>query len=270
MKEFNKLELRLEQEALDYIIQNKEALINHFVKKFNSLTIGGVSLFMAGSPGAGKTEFVKRYIPAIFEGNLDIRLKATTRLNKSIPFIHIDVDEIRTFIPQYQITNIQNNTKGNAEIIQKAANKGLDIIRDYCLKNNISFIHDGTFGNYSTMKSLISKSLSQNRDIHIYYIYVDPIIAWNYTVAREYTEGRNIVKDKFIDQFFQSQQNIIRIQKDFKEKVNIHIIIKDNSNKIDKYKYNVKDVALCLSQCKADNLMKIYTLETLQKEIEEL
>jgi hypothetical protein len=272
MQKFSELEKELEQEALDFVLDNKDSLINHFVKRYNPLAIGGgISLFMAGSPGAGKTEFVRRYIPAIFEGRLNIDSNLDSfDPSLQMPFIHIDVDEIRTFIPQYQVTDLDKNIKGNAEVVQKAANKGLDIIREYCFKNDISFLHDGTFSNYSTMKKLIAKSLKQDRIIHIYYVYLDPIVAWRFTVAREYTEGRNILKDKFIDQFFQSQQNIIRAQKDFKDRVNIHVALKNNENKIYKYGYNIQNVKSYLDECKTDNLIKIYTPSTLQKLIDDI
>jgi UDP-N-acetylglucosamine kinase len=272
MQKFSQRELELEQEALDFVLDNKDSLINHFVKRYNPLAIGGgISLFMAGSPGAGKTEFVRRYIPAIFEGKLNIDSNSDgVAPNVKMPFIHIDVDEIRTFIPQYRVTDLDNNIKGNAEVVQKAANKGLDIIRDYCFKNDISFLHDGTFSNYSTMKKLITKSLEQNRIIHIYYVYLDPIVAWRFTVAREYTEGRNILKNKFIDQFFQSQQNIIRAQKDFKDRVNIHVALKNNDNKIYKYEYNIQNVESYLEGCKSDELIKVYTPDTLQNLIDDI
>ena len=51
-------------------------------------------------------------------------------------------------LPKYSEAFVEGGLKANAHVIQKAANKGLDILRDYCLEHEFSFIHDGTFGNY--------------------------------------------------------------------------------------------------------------------------
>ncbi len=149
MGENTEEEKKLQDEACNYILSHKDELIQEFILSKRPLPLGWTTIFMAGSPGAGKTEFSKRYQPALNKNDDFIVefLKSENLTPQDIDclFIRIDVDEIRSFIPQYQKTDPISGTKGNSHVIQKAANKGLDILRDYCLKNEISFLHDGTF-----------------------------------------------------------------------------------------------------------------------------
>jgi hypothetical protein len=227
---------------------------------------------MAGSPGAGKTEFSRRYMSE----NIDkTDYKLANRLRKlgfdikdvDTFFIRINVDEIKEFLPQYQKTNIQACVRGNAHIIQKAANKGLDILRKYCFKNNISFLHDGTFGNYETMKKLVKKSLQAGRDVQIFYIYLDPLVAWECTKAREFIEGRNILKEKFVEQFFASRENVDKIKKEFGNKVKLSCIIKDRNKRGDaeEIQLSVENVDKFIKKYYSKKSIAGYTEENLLK-----
>ena len=66
-----------------------------------------VSIFMAGSPGAGKTEFSKRLVELVIgeDGSLPVR---------------IDADEIREIIPGYN--------GSNSNIFQGASARGVEIL----------------------------------------------------------------------------------------------------------------------------------------------
>lgn len=275
--EFTEQEKTTQEQAKKYIIDKKDDLIKKFILDKKPLRIGMMSLFMAGSPGAGKTEFANNYIRSQIDKNdkdlQKILQKRSININEvDNLFIKIDVDEIRSFIPQYKKTDKNNGQKGNAEIIQTAANKGLDILRDYCLNNDISFLHDGTFGNYKTMRGLVKDSLSKGRMVQINYIYLDPLVAWEFTKAREFLEGRNINKDKFIPQFFDSQKNVDEIKKEFGDNVKVHCILKyskDGMNlvleKLDiaKFSYDISfnepSIAMFLEIKYNANVIKRYT-----------
>src|SRR3989344_1771087 len=96
----------LEEKAFEAIKKNSSNLIKKFAdpEKYKSV-LKPVSLFMAGSPGAGKTEVSKGLIKR-FE----------------VSPIMIDADEIRKLCDGY--------TGDNAHIFQKAANKGVNILFD--------------------------------------------------------------------------------------------------------------------------------------------
>ena len=78
--------IKISEEAKLFIKKEKRALIKKFanLEKFPPRK-KPFSFFMAGSPGAGKTEFTKRLI----------------EMMAPIPIVRIDADEIKEFIPQY-------------------------------------------------------------------------------------------------------------------------------------------------------------------------
>lgn len=267
----NSEEIKVQKEAIDYINNNQSSLIQEFIIDKNPLQIRLATLFMAGSPGAGKTEFSKRYLPQI----LNVANKKLSKLG-IIPgtfknlFIRIDVDEVREFIPQYCKTNSSLNIKGNSHVIQKAAGKGLDILREYCLRNGISFLHDGTFGNYDTMREIIHRSIKDGRDIEIFYLYMDPVSAWEFTKKREFLEGRNIQKDKFIEQFFKSRENVDRAKLEFKDKVKVNCVLKDRENRVQKILFNAPSVQEYLNNKIKEGVIINYTKEGLLELLKEV
>lgn len=261
-------EKKISDEACRFVESKKDELIDIFITKKNPLKLGFITIFMAGSPGAGKTEFSKRYMPLIINKKDEKLVKFLNKKGIDITsvetlFVRIDVDEIRTFLPQYKKTNIETGEKGNAHVVQRAANKGLDILRDYCLLNEISFLHDGTFGNYSTMKKIIKKSIRTDRVVQIYYLYLDPVVAWNFTKARECLEGRNIIKEKFIEQYFNSKENVDRIKKEFGGNVKINCILKNNENKVIEIILNQPSIDSCLEPKYSKGVIRRYSPEEL-------
>jgi UDP-N-acetylglucosamine kinase len=166
------------------------------------------------------------------------------------------------FLPQYQKTS--GDKQGNAHVVQKAANKGLDILREYCLKHEISFLHDGTFGNYTTMHDLVKESIKKNRFVQIYFLYLDPVTAWNFTKARERIEGRNIIKEKFIDQFFSAKENVQKIKRTFGPEVSVVCVLKDAHNHVRDIKFNVSDIDQYMKSQYSKGIVREYTREVLE------
>ncbi len=266
--DFTNEEKIIQAEAVVFVEAHKDKLIDQFVTSKNPLRLGFITIFMAGSPGAGKTEFSERYMPLIFNKTDEKIIKFLKDRNIDIEsvgalFVRIDVDEIREFLPQYQKTDIKTDKKGNAHIIQKAANKGLDILRAYCLANEISFLHDGTFGNYNTMREIVKKSLNAGREIQIYYLYLDPLEAWKFTKAREYIEGRNIIREKFIEQYFKSRENVDKIKQEFGDKVKIHCVLKNSQNEVEKTEFNVPSIDGFLNTQYNNGVIRKYSVEDL-------
>jgi len=170
---------------------------------------------MAGSPGAGKTEFSKRLI----------------EIMAPISIVRIDADEIKEFIPQY-------NGK-NSDIIQGAASIGVDNLNYYTLKHRQNSIMDGTFANHSLARRNITHCLNKGRRLSVFYIYQDPIIAWDFTKKREKLEGRYIPKEAFVEAFFKAKENVKLVKKEFGEKIELNLVIKNKQNDIEKIKFNV-------------------------------
>lgn len=165
-----------------------------------------VSVFMAGSPGAGKTEFSKNII-SILAKNSDHRV------------IRIDGDDIRSMLPGY--------TGNNSYLFQGAVSVIVEKIHDCVLSQKQNFVFDGTFSKYEKAVNNIKRSLNKGRRVIIFYVYQNPETAWRFTQKREKAEGRNIPKESFIEQFFGAQDTVSRIRKEFGAGVTIFLVKKD-------------------------------------------
>lgn len=221
------------ESSYEWVRTNKKALIEKFARLDDYETdVKLISLFMAGSPGAGKTEISKRL---------------AEQFTKK-PVI-IDADEIRKICPQYE--------GANAHLFQKAATKGVHILYDYVLAKNINVIVDGTFA-YAQARENIRRSIERGRKIEIYFVYQDPLQAWEFTKKREALEHRHISKEVFIKGFFDSQRNVTTVKNEFGNAIELNIIIKNNDNSIEKFYLNKERLDPYIKNVySADDLEKI-------------
>lgn len=172
---------------------------------------------MAGSPGAGKTEFAKALLRAFEDGGSSV--------------IHIDIDELRSCFPAY--------TGGNAYLFQPAANLLLERIHDRALKQQQSFILDGTMARYDIAHRNITRSISKGRKIKILYVYQDPEQAWRFVQARETVEGRRILPELFVEQYFGARAVVNRLKSELGEKISVDLLVKNLDDNAQFYKDNI-------------------------------
>ncbi len=165
-----------------------------------------VTIFMAGSPGAGKTEYSKNLVASMGEA-----------VNASV--VRLDSDELRSEIPVY--------TGHNASEVQGAVSILIREMYERTLKNYQTVIFDGTLANYDKAKENIERSLKRNRPVFIFYIYQRPEVAWQFTKARESVEGRNIPIDAFVRQFIAVREVVTRLREEFDDQLTIHLIQKN-------------------------------------------
>lgn len=184
--------------ALEYINNNKKKLERIFLTKQNSLK---KVYFMAGSPGAGKSE---------------IALMLSENKNIDI----FDTDEIRKICPHY--------SGKNSNLFQKASSRGIDILINTAFKKNYSFILDGNFSNYELQDKNISRALKRDYEIEIYFVYRPLEIAKEYTRIREEKEGRKVPDNIFYQKFLDAVETVNKIAKEYKEiKINFFDLHKD-------------------------------------------
>ncbi|HAT74366.1 MAG: Zeta toxin [Candidatus Moranbacteria bacterium GW2011_GWF2_36_839] len=217
----------------EYIKSNKKILIQKFASPavYESKKIPA-TIFMAGSPGAGKTEFSKNLIKILDK-----------------PLVRIDADEIRELFPDY--------TGSNSHLFQSACSKGVEILYDHILHKKYDAIIDGTLASIGVARKNISRALNHDRLVAIFYLYQDPKIAWEFTKAREEKEGRRITKDVFVDTFFKAKENVDALKEIFGDKIVLFLIEKDFKHDVEKFRINIPSI---------DNLLKIdYTPQTLKK-----
>ncbi|MBU4257067.1 zeta toxin family protein [Patescibacteria group bacterium] len=213
--------LKDSERAKEFIKKNKRLLFEKFASdKIYKPNEKPISLFMAGSPGAGKTEYSKALIELA--------------KNSANPIVRIDADEIREIIPQYN--------GANSDVVQAAASIGVHKLYDYVLKNRLNAMIDGTFASFEISNRNIKRSLSRDRSVGIYYVYQDPLVAWEFTKKRERLEGRRAPKRVFIESFINAKKNVVKIKSIFKDKVKVYLVIKNYSNNIEKFYPKVNDI----------------------------
>ncbi|MBF4449098.1 zeta toxin family protein, partial [Vibrio anguillarum] len=102
-----KLKKKLAKEMVDHLPQEESA----------------VSVFMAGSPGAGKTETARNMIK-------------TFKKESGVDLVHIENDELRKVFEDYDGIN--------SPLFQRPATLLVEAIHDRALKRDVSFILDST------------------------------------------------------------------------------------------------------------------------------
>lgn len=203
----NDEEERIKQEAEEYARAHKKEIAKEFTDPERFLPEENpITVFMAGSPGAGKTEYSRNLI-AILERNKKRRV------------VRIDGDELRTYLPGY--------TGANSFLFQSAISILVDKIHDQVLDQKQTFLFDGTLSRYERAAYNITRSIHRGRPVLIFYVYQLPEIAWKFTKARELEEGRHIPKEAFIQQFIGARDTVEQIQKDFGRQVVIFLVKKN-------------------------------------------
>lgn len=210
-------ELELHKAAILWVKENIDKLYEDLVKgkKFIDTETPAAS-FMAGTPGAGKTEFSKRLIE-----------------NFSVKPIRIDTDELREKVPGY--------TGSNSQIIQGAASVALDKILDRILKNRLPFLLDTTFSIGRAIQNL-KRADRRGYSLQLYFVYQDPRQAWEITKSREIAEGRNVPRDAFLEAYFKSKENCDTAKREFGDKLELSLVIKNYKDQSEHIYYDIDKV----------------------------
>lgn len=224
-------ELKQSNDAYKWLKKNEKIIIREFINIDQFVSDSQpITLFMAGTPGVGKTEVSRQLIKRFAQKP-----------------VRIDADEIRAKCPGY---------KGlNAHIFQKAATKGVHMLYDFALKKHVNVILDGTFA-YANALENIKRSLDYERKVEIYFVYQDPIQAWDFTKKREEIEQRRVDKITFINSYFKSRENVNLAKEKYGGKIELNLLIKDYEKNLEKLKLNIQKIESYLG--------KVYTKEELE------
>lgn len=211
-------ELRIKKAALDYARQHKKEIAKRLTRKTRFPSEKEpVAIFMAGSPGAGKTESSKELVDFVEQ-----------------PILRIDPDELREEFPNYN--------GRNAYLFQGGVSIVVSRLLDFAFKQKQSFLLDGTLSKYEAANDNVSRALNHNRSVLILYVYQRPKLAWKFTQAREALEGRRIDKHTFIKEYFESQRVVQGLKQKFGTKIQVDILIKYFDNTTRSFRANVDNI----------------------------
>ena len=198
------------QEVIDcadkWVRAHKKEFVEEITKNF-SPEQSPASIFMAGSPGAGKTEVSKSVLKNVSNT------------------LRIDADELRDCFKECGYTG------DNSHLFQKAATRLVHEMHDFALKKKISFLLDGTFSNETIARQNIQRSLKRGRSVYIIFVYQSPHIAWNFVQKREKVEGRRVRAQDFSDKFCASQIVVNKIKAEFADEIVLLLHHKDIDTK---------------------------------------
>ncbi len=228
--------------SVTYIKENKKQLFLRFADPNVYKPVEGpVAYFMAGSPGAGKTETSKVFIS-------ELEAKEPNR-----KIVRIDADEIRDWIPYYD--------RKNASEVQHGAGLGVAKLFDLVLEKNLDFLLDGTFADLNKSRTNITRCIDHKRKIAVLFLYQEPVAAWNFTCKREALEGRHVPLEFFVESFIQAKENVNVIKREFGKQVELNLFIKNPDQTIAKTEFNIDNV---------DSYLKmLYTAEEITRLIEQ-
>ncbi len=219
MTELTEQETRIHEAAIAFARANKKRIAKEATDKaIYKPEADPVSVFMAGSPGAGKTETAKALLLQQAEKNGE-------------KILRIDADELRHYFADY-------NGK-NSVLFQAGASILLDKVHDLALANRQSFILDGTLSNYDRAEHNIRRSLGKGRAVTILYVYQDPQQAWTFVQARERIEGRRILPESFVEQYFAARDVVNKLKFTFDRDVRIELLVKNHDGTSRFYKANI-------------------------------
>lgn len=212
-------EQQIHDEAVAFARTNKKII----ARRLTSLSTfpreeDPVSVFMAGSPGAGKTE-ASIALVGLFTDN---------------PTLRIDPDELRKEFAAYG--------GGNAWLFQAGVSILVDKIIDMALSQSQSFVLDGTLTNYSIAKKNIERALSKGRTVQILYVYQEPELAWAFVEAREAAEGRRIRPEHFVEQYFAARDVVNRLKLKYGKSISVDLLLKNIDNTGRLYKASVDKI----------------------------
>lgn len=217
----SKEEQKIAQEALAFAKSNKKKIARRLTdKSVYHPEDEPVSVFMAGSPGAGKTEASLELIERLVDGGSQV--------------LRIDPDELRDEFANYN--------GSNSYLFQPAVSVLVEKVHDLALKQKQSFLLDGTLAVYEKAVENIQRSLNKGRLVQILYVYQDPYLAWQFVKAREQQEGRRIPAKDFIDQYFAARDTVNRLKKRFGRELEIDLLLKDIDNTNRVYQANVDSI----------------------------
>lgn len=239
-------EKQTEQDAVRWIRKpvNKRAITEKFASldQYHSSS-RPMYLFTAGSPGAGKTEFIRGF------------QEVSDSLLSTKPVV-IDPDAIRELLPGYD--------GSNSYLFQRAISIAVEDLYRHVLKNKQSAFIDGTFADYNHAHMNIQKAIDRSGSVMICYVFQHPSIAWHFTQLREAVEGRRIREVDFVQKFIDAKNTVDKVKDEFGDQVSLSVILKDyKDTKENKQVAQVFNDAASIDDC----IPFDYTKESIKKAI---
>lgn len=203
--------------SIDFAKAQKKEFVQRVVDKKVADSERKVAIFMAGAPGSGKTEV------------------AESALSLDQSLCDIDADQFRSIFPGYNGSNSSDFQRGASYLV--------DYTFSWLIDHRFSVLLDGTFAVSKALEN-VKRVIDHNYHVYIYYVYQDPLIAWNFTQIREKQEGRFVPVERFINAYFEAYANVNQVKGMLGDKVTLDVFLKDFNNNVAEYVSDVQNLSL--------------------------
>lgn len=122
-------------------------------------------------------------------------------------------------------------------------------MQDLALRQRQSFILDGTLSNYERAKLNVERSLNRRRPVTILYVYQSPYLAWEFVQARELQEGRHVLPERFVEQYFAARDVVNRLKLEFGRKIDVDLLLKPNDSSAKLVRIGVEQIDHHVPEC---------------------
>lgn len=199
--------MSLKEDAVRWARENKTKIVRGFVSNAVPATSPS-AIFMAGLPGAGKTELARELVAA---------------MSSRVPLL--DMDELAQMIPGYKAEQADDFRAGATILLER--------ILDELLGKKCDFILDGTFGGSKALGN-VDRALKRGYAVKVVYVRQEPELAWAFTKAREKIEYRAISMDGFIETYERIYRNLHKLLEN-SGNVFIDVVLKRKDNSVGMY-----------------------------------
>lgn len=194
--------------------KNKNKFANAMIVQSGARTHASpAAFFMAGLPGAGKTEFTENLIESL-----------------GPKVVRIDMDQIASQIDGYH--------PEQAHAFREAATDIMNAVFDRVKHQKVDFIMDGTFRSDKAIRN-VRQVLEKGYTVKVFYLHQEPGKAWEFTRAREKIEKRAIDPDGFMTSYYEIRRNITQLVNLKLSNLTLDVVIKNKSNKVGEWFANV-------------------------------
>lgn len=128
-----------------------------------------ICILTGGAPGSGKSTFLKKFAPWINSGNL----------------YHVDADEVRAKLPEYEGWNSANTHEETRDLVRRLLNE----IGDPCTHD---MVYDGTMTTAASYKPLIEQLRRLGYIVFVIYIQVPKEVSMSRALSRYQHSGRYV------------------------------------------------------------------------------
>ena len=178
---------------------NKQALVAKLLTNHASPASGDkIAIFMAGLPGAGKTELVRRLIPHLPN-----------------QFVVIEHDRLVEPLPGYKPELAYDYRPAGSTLVTAALAESL--------ARGLSFIVDATLSS-PVGRSNIKKALGRGYYVVIIHVDQDPDVARDFTQKREVVVGRGISSEGFDAAWQKLGDNLDQIKNRHRNNPNFQLV----------------------------------------------